>query len=101
MTCHPLRILILGLIALAIVAIPKYGSAARLSHLQESETPAVGDCMPVPEGATPDATPAAAGNAADYPFDLVFIDAMLFNHEASVAMAEIARQSSERPEILD
>ena len=100
MTFHPLRIPMFGLIALAIVAVPIYGSAARLSHLQESGTPAVGACIPGPGGATPDATPAAAGNAADYPFDLVFIDAMLFNHEASVAMAEIARQSSERPEIL-
>ncbi len=98
----PVRIqrrVIFGLIALALVSVPVSGNAAQLLYSQDGGTPVSGPCAPEVAGATPDPT-LPSGNAADYPFDLVFIDAMLFNHEASVAMAEIARTSSERPEIL-
>ena len=100
---YSLRRVIVGLLAVAIVAVPVSGSAGRLSHRQENAIPDPGPCGSV-TAATPDAHDAdadsPAGNAADYSFDLVFIDAMLFNLETSVAMAEIARRMSERPEIL-
>lgn len=92
---------VFGLVALALVAGPAHGSAHQLPDRHESGTPIPGPCALPPSGPTPEATPAEAGNASDYPFDLVFIDAMLFNHEVSVAMAEIARQASERQEILN
>jgi uncharacterized protein (DUF305 family) len=95
------RRVIVGLVALALIAIPAYVSAARLPMRQDNGTPAPGPCAPVPSSATPAASPVVAGNASDYPFDLVFIDAMLFNLEATVAMAEIARQTSERQQVLD
>jgi uncharacterized protein (DUF305 family) len=95
-----LRRVVWGLVAVMLFAVPAYGSATQLSHRQDVGTPALGPCGMASETATLEATPAAAGNASDYPFDLVFIDAMLFNHEATVAMAEIARQASERQEIL-
>lgn len=93
------RHIVLGLVVLALVAFPMSGRATQLPNWQDAGTPVSGPCGPGPLDATPGATP-ASGSAADFPFDLVFIDAMLFNHQALVAMAEIARQSSERPEIL-
>src|SRR5215207_7710216 len=96
--CRP-RLIVLGLVALTLVAVPTTGRAAQFPYRQDGGTPASGPCAPASPGMTPDATP-VVGSAVDYPFDLVFVDAMLFNHEASVTMAEIARQSSERPEIL-
>ncbi len=41
------------------------------------------------------------GNAADYPFDLVFIDAFIAHREGAIAMAEVALARSERMEIRD
>lgn len=41
-----------------------------------------------------------AGMMMDQPFDLMFIDMMIPHHEGAVAMAEIARERSTRPEIL-
>jgi len=41
------------------------------------------------------------GNAADYEFDLVFIDAMIGHHAGATTMAEIAIARSERTEIRD
>ena len=93
----------LGLLFAMFLTIPAQVRGGQLPVVQDAATPGTGPCGSV-SAATPHSHEAhedtPAGNAADYPFDLVFIDAMLFNHEASVAMAEIARQSSERPEIL-
>lgn len=41
------------------------------------------------------------GSAADYPFDLVFVDAMIGHQAGAIAMAEIALDRSERTEIRD
>lgn len=87
------------LIMLAFSAVP--GSATRpLRH--DDGTPATPSCLPATPHAAPtaDGTP-VSGNAADYPFDLVFIDALVFHQETAVAMAEIARTSSERFEVID
>lgn len=44
--------------------------------------------------------PACAGSTAGTEFDRQFIDMMVPHHEGAVAMAEVARSRSQRPEIL-
>src|SRR5688572_10786509 len=41
------------------------------------------------------------GNPADYPFDLVFIDAMTLHHEGAIQTAEIALVRAEHEELRD
>ncbi len=89
--------------------------AARATQMEA--TPAIGPCAALVAGGTPAVehaplAPSAfdpnspeqsgeTGNAADFAFDLFFIDAMVLHHQGAVAMAEIASTRSERPEILD
>lgn len=41
------------------------------------------------------------GNPADYPFDLVFIDAMSLHHQSAIVMAEIALIHADREEVRE
>ena len=106
-----------GLVVVAVVmtatdvGVPPPGAA------QEQGTPPSDPCGVVRARGTPGAEHAPpgrsafdpgspeqageTGDAAGYPFDLVFIDAMLAHHDGAVAMAEIALVASERAEIRD
>jgi len=66
-------------------------------------TPVVEHAPSAPSAFDPNSPEQAGetGNAADYAFDLVFIDAMILHHQGAVAMAEIALSRSERTEIRD
>lgn len=92
-------------------------SALAVWAKQTEATPATGPCAALLADGTPaiehaPSAPSAfdpnspeqlgeTGNAADYAFDLVFIDAMVLHHLGAVAMAEIALTRSERAEIRD
>jgi len=45
------------------------------------------------------ASAACAGIRTEAPFDQQFIDMMVPHHESAIAMAEIARERAERPEL--
>lgn len=78
-------------------------SAGRCDLILAAGTPVVDHAPSGPSAFDPNSPEQAGetGNAADYAFDLVFIDAMILHHEGAITMAEIALVAAERPEIRD
>lgn len=67
-------------------------------------TPAVlggGDGDPGAAGTIPAGTSGEPGDPADYPFDLVFIDAMMAHHDAAILTAQIALVRAEHEELRE
>lgn len=109
--------IVVGLSVVALGIMASSASMPRARATQDQATPPGGPCAVVLAGGTPvveHASPGQSafdpnspeqagetGNAADYPFDLVFIDAMIAHHDGAVAMAGLALGASERPEIRE
>lgn len=104
-----------SIFCLGLGVIAGSGDAWRVAAFQSAATPNADPCAAILDAGTPAVEHAPApqspfdpdspeqagttGNPADYPFDLVFIDAMIDHHQGAVRMAQITLLYAERPEV--
>ena len=95
------RRLLLPLVLLCVLAMPMLGAAQATPHAPSADAV----CGEVAGPGTPVATPTAAelsvSDLQALDFDLIFLDAMIPHLQATIDMAAIVRDRSQRPEVVD